>query len=136
MKATVWVLGAALAAAPAFAADDIYRCVGADGAVAYQQMPCEAAGGVARVPTSFPPVNAAERDRLFEREAAMYQRLEAQRERQLAETLERNSRQGAIEKARIEAAAAAEAPLYVVGYPRYGRGWYGNRVPPRVNPLR
>ena len=126
---SIALLAALSFAAPVLAADDIFRCVGAGGAISYQQMPCEAAGGVARVPTEFPPANSAERERIFQREADMYRRLEAQRDRQLAETIARNAREeqaAALERERL--AAAAQAPTYAVAYP-YWRPRAVHRVP-------
>ena len=80
-------------ALPAFAANDIFRCQTRQGGVSYQQGPCEddSLGGPSGIAAEYPPVNTAERDRIFEREAAMYQRLEAQRERLSKEAMVRTA---------------------------------------------
>jgi len=71
----------ALAATPACA--EIFRCTSPAGSVTYQQDPCGASENAARidVPASYPAPDSAERQRLFAREAALDQRLEAERER-------------------------------------------------------
>lgn len=120
----------ALAALPAAA--EIYRCSDG-GRVTYQEIPCvTAAGELTAIPTSFPPPNAAERDRLFEREAALYRRLEARRERELKEAMLRDAREErALERERLARQAEqqqAQAPLLVVVRQRPSRRWpgYGN----------
>ena len=81
------IAAAALAATPASAA--IFRCTAADGSVSYQETECSAAdqSHVMDVPTQYPTADPAERARLFEREAALDRRLEAQRERDSREAL-------------------------------------------------
>jgi hypothetical protein len=73
------------------AAAEIYRCTAKGGAVTYQQFPCSASEGVTvlDLPASFPPVDGEARQRLFEREAALDRRLEAQRERDTREAVAR-----------------------------------------------
>jgi hypothetical protein len=73
------------------AAAEIYRCTTKGGTVTYQQFPCAASDGVTvlELPASFPPVDAEARQRLFEREAALDRRLEAQRERDTREAVAR-----------------------------------------------
>ena len=103
--AATLLLGIAL---PSPASAEIFRCRSPDGAVSYQQLPCEegSVGGASPIATDYPPVNTAERDRLFEREAAMYKRLEARRDRELQEA--------AIRAASAPAAAPAPSePVYV-----------------------
>jgi len=71
---------------------EIFRCTASSGAVSYQQVPCD--GGerfqVMDLPASYPPVDSAQRDRLFQREAALDQRLEARRERESREAIARS----------------------------------------------
>lgn len=71
----------ALAAMPAGA--EIFRCTSPAGSVTYQQDPCDASERATKidVPASYPAPDSAERQRLFAREAALDQRLEAERER-------------------------------------------------------
>lgn len=73
------------------AAAEIYRCTAKGGTVTYQQFPCSASEGVTvlDLPASFPPVDGEARQRLFEREAALDRRLEAQRERDTREAVAR-----------------------------------------------
>ena len=133
-RSTLAMLACA-AALPAAAAGDIVRCVAAGGGITYQQTPCPDAtlSEPARIATEYPQVNQAERERLFQREAAMYQRLEAQRDRQVTEAALRN----AAEERRLEREAAARAaaqatqvywPAYAVARPGRARGY------PRTHP--
>ena len=68
---------------PPLASAEIFRCQSSGSAVSYQQMPCDekALGGPSNIASEYPPVNARERERIFEQEAAMYKRLEAERDR-------------------------------------------------------
>ena len=104
-----------MAALPAAA--EIYRCHTREGTT-YQQLPCDdkAVGGVSGIPTEFPPANTEARERLFQREADLYKRLEAQRDRQVQEAaLRAASEERALERERLAAAAAAAAqPAWVV----------------------
>jgi len=101
-----------LGAAGTACAGGIIRCVAADGAVTYQQVACpEAAREQAtNIPNEYPPVNTAERDRIFAREADMYRRLEAERDRLAQQALVRAARADARE-------VEAPAEPYYVGYP-------------------
>ena len=76
------------------AAASVNKCVDAAGAVSYQQLPCAASqhGGGTDIPSEFPPPNVAERERLLQREADLYRRLEAQRDRLSAEAIARLQR--------------------------------------------
>jgi hypothetical protein len=80
-----------LAAAALPAAAEIYRCTSKGGAVTYQQIPCAASerATVLDLPGSYPAADPQERQRLFEREAALDRRLEAQRERDSREAVAR-----------------------------------------------
>ena len=101
-------------------AGDIIRCVAASGAVTYQQVACpEAAREQATgIVNDYPPVNLAERERIFAREAEMYRRLEAERERLSREATLREARATTEARAReAEAAAAAVAEPYYVAWP-------------------
>jgi len=73
---------------------DVFRCTSSAGAVTYQEMPCapDQAVRVVDVPERYPAANQAERDRLFQREAALDRRLEAERERESREAIARMSR--------------------------------------------
>jgi hypothetical protein len=100
---------------PALASADIYRCQSPSG-TAYQQVPCgdEASGGLAGIASEYPPANLAERERLFQREEAMYKRLEAQRERLAQEAI---ARQVSAKASPQPADEAASAPVFIVGQP-------------------
>jgi hypothetical protein len=89
--AVVAVAGA-FAAPGAFAA--IFKCKASDGSLTYQELPCSGAeqGLRSDIASDYPPPNVAERERLLGREAEMYRRLEAQRDRLSAETIARLSR--------------------------------------------
>ena len=100
--------GGALAAAL-----EIFKCTAPTGAVAYQQVPCATtdATRVVGVPTEFSAPDPAERERLFRREAALDQRLEAMRERLAAESIARLSRPEATP-------APAEPAYFFAALPR------------------
>ena len=141
MNKPVLALALAGALVPALAAAEIFRCQGPGSAVSYQQMPCEdsALGGPAGIASEYPAPNLRERERIFEQEAAMYKRLEAERDR-LTHL--------AAVRAASAPAAAPEAPAEPVYYPVYAVGlpalpaYRVNRWPhtrgasgiPRMNP--
>jgi len=106
------------------AAADVYRCSHAKG-VTYQEIPCpdSSVGERANIPTIFPEPNVAERERLLEREAALYKRLEARRDREVQEAVLRDAAaERQLERERLAAAqAAAQAqPQYLIAIPAYG----------------
>jgi hypothetical protein len=112
-RRTAFALLASACFVPLLAGAEIYRCQSSNG-TAYQQLPCgeEAPGGLAGIASEYPPANLAERDRLFQREEAMYKRLEAQRER-----LSQESR---VRSALVAAAPAEDAqvtPVFVAMQP-------------------
>jgi hypothetical protein len=115
--ALVLIAGSAL---PAAAASEIYRCAEKSGGVSYQQMPCSEAtvGERANVPTEFPEPNLAERDRLFAREADLYKRLEARRDREVQEAVLRDAAaERALERERLDAYNASQQAQYVYAFP-------------------
>ncbi len=126
MRLRAWVgvaAAAGLAAAPA-AFGEVYKCRGADGSLSYQQAPCSPseqslASGIA---SEYPPPNAIERERLLLREAELYRRLEAQRERLSAEAIARINRP--------EPVLIAAEPAYAVAWPgRFGPRPYRRPAP-------
>jgi hypothetical protein len=106
------------ALAPAVHAE-VFRCTSAAGAVTYQEIPCagDQAVRIVDVPASFPAADAAGRDRLFQREAALDRRLEAERERLTRETIARIS-QPPVGEAQ---APEPQAVLFVPARPRSPR---------------
>jgi len=78
----------------------IYRCTDAAGAVTYQEIPCPTSsdGRATNLPTDFPEVDRAERDRLLQRadaaEARLLRRLEI-------ETMERIARDERVSREKI-----------------------------------
>jgi len=111
-----------LALPPCAGAAEIVRCVEA-GQVTYQDAPCggSSIGRPAGIANDYPPPNVQERNRLFEREAAMYRRLEARRDREVQEEAVRTARAAVeLERERL-AAIEAQPPQYLVAYP--GRVW-------------
>lgn len=96
MSALGWMGMAAIAGAlvvPAASAA-VFKCRGGDGTLTYQQLPC-ASGEEALPPgigSEFPAPNVIERERLLLREADLYKRLEAERDRLSAEAIARLSR--------------------------------------------
>ncbi|HUP98129.1 MAG TPA: DUF4124 domain-containing protein [Usitatibacter sp.] len=123
----------ALAVAPAFAGD-IVRCVAANGAITYQQSPCPGSANekIVGIPSEYPAPNLTERDRLLAREAELYKRLEARREREVKEVALREARlerEAELERARLAALSAAQQPQYFLVYPP--RAWPPHRPPVR-----
>ena len=116
------------ALAPAVHAE-VFRCTSAAGAVTYQEIPCAAGEslGIVDVPESYPAANVAERDRLFQREAALDQRLEAERERRSRETIARISQPAPAE-------AQAPEPQVVLFVPPQARHLRPSRIHLRLRP--
>jgi hypothetical protein len=132
MNRALGIFAACALAAMGSARAEIFRCTAAGGAVTYQEIPCAASekGSVLEVPASYPALDSTLRDRLFAREAALDQRLEAQRERENRESIARLSQPAAP-----VADAEPDAPLYpIAAYrPRWHRAAprhpFGNRLP-------
>jgi Domain of unknown function (DUF4124) len=110
------VCGLLLLATPASAG--IFRCVGTEGSVSYQEQPCEPGerGGAVAIPTTFPDY-VAPRERLAAREAAVDARLLKRLEIESAERIardERIARESELQAER-ERARAAEAwmPIFI-----------------------
>jgi hypothetical protein len=99
-------------------AEAIYRCESAAG-VSYQQLPCasSAAGTIAKVPTTFPPVNVVERDRLLAREAALDARLLKRAEIESKERMAYAALRARELELQAERERARESePVYVVSW--------------------
>jgi hypothetical protein len=134
----VVLVAAAMLAAPAGAA--IFRCTAADGAVSYQEAECPAAdkSRVMDLPSQYPSTDTAVRQRLFEREAALDRRLEAQRERDSREAVTRAMQPP---EQPIPASSSDEGyPIYWGGAPLFQRPHPRPHLPqrnmrPQVNPL-
>jgi len=131
MKRELLAVGVLLMSLPAGAAG-IYRCTSASGAVTYQEIACEggATGGVSNIPTSFPEVNTAERDRVLQQAAA----LEARNLRRYE--IDSNERVAMADiAARERSSQAASAAQSADAYPVYafaGRGAHFVSVVGRV----
>ena len=127
MRSGPALLFVACAALATSAGAEIYRCA-AGGTVTYQEIPC-ADGALARIdiPTSYPAPNTAERDRLLQREAELYKRLEARRNRELVEAQMREARaEREAERERLAALEAQALQQYTVAYPAW-RAYPGRR---------
>jgi hypothetical protein len=102
----------------AFAAQaQIYRCTGARGAVAYQEIPCGNAeqARTLDIPTTYPDANAAERNRLLQREAALDARLLERARIESAERIAQSelaTREKEAKAMREAAELAAQQPVY------------------------
>lgn len=119
MKRWKVCVAAALASLPAVAAaNGIYRCTAPDGAVTYQETACLFAREERplAIPTEFPPVNAAERNRLLQREAALDARMLKRAELETAERIARDARRTRELElaAERERSRQAEQPVFVV----------------------
>ena len=122
-------LACGMAALAGAAHAEVFRCTSATGAVSYQEMPCPADQSVRRVdvPESYPAADVAERDRLFQREAALDRRLEAARERRSRETIARISQPVAVE-------APAPEPQVVLFVPAHLRSPRPSRLRLHLRP--
>ena len=130
MRSGPALLFVACAALATNADAEIYRCA-AGGTVTYQEIPC-ADGALTRIeiPTSYPAPNTAERDRLLQREAELYKRLEARRNRELVEAQMREARaEREAERERLAALEAQALQQYAVLYPAW-RGYPARRPAP------
>lgn len=105
-------LACGLAAFAGAAHADVFRCTSPAGAVTYQEVPCAAdqAVKIVDVPERYPAANVAERDRLFQREAALDRRLEAERERESREAIARMSRPAPVAAQEAEPQVALFLP--------------------------
>ena len=113
----------------------IYRCTSPSGGITYQETACDgvqSGGPATNIPTSFPAVNTAERDRLLHQVALLEER---ELRRYEIDSRERIARDDRIAREReadaaIAMAAAAEGGGY--GYAIGGRG--AHLVPIGVKP--
>jgi hypothetical protein len=122
VKMRIALAMAMIAIGPELQAAEIFRCASQGGAVSYQELPCntESAGGRTALPTSFPEIDVAARERLFRREAALDQRLEAERERLSREEMNRVSAAAQVAAAQAAAQAASHETVYAVAWPLVG----------------
>ena len=83
---------ALLAAGESHAA--VFKCRDTNGSLTYQEFPCAGADEAMKnaIASEFPPPNVMERERTLQREADLYRRLEAERDRLSAETIARLAR--------------------------------------------
>ncbi len=113
-------------AATEASAAEIFRCSTPSGSIAYQQFPCapDNDAGTLDVPSAYPDVDVAARERLLQRAAAADQRLEAQRDRLSREEMTRVVARAQVEAAQAAAAAAAAdqaggGPVFITRVARY-----------------
>jgi hypothetical protein len=137
-RRTPFLLLLVLVSVASLAQAQIYRCTGAKGAITYQEIPCGAAeqGRTMDIPSVFPEANAAERNRLLQREAALDARL---LERARIESAERIAQSELATREREAKAMreAAELAAQQAAYPAYfaGRVYRGPRVRHHQAPL-
>jgi hypothetical protein len=99
-------------------ATPVHRCFTANLGVSYQEAACEPGNDAGELDlANFPAVNAAERERVLQREAALDRRLDAERERLSREEMTRISARAQVAAARAAAAAPAEPAYYTGGWP-------------------
>ena len=109
-----------LAAAAVMCAIDasagIFRCKDRAGSVTYQEVPCVSADERATdIPTAFPEVNYAERDRLLRREAELDARLLRRAEIDAQVQIAREERLAREREAELQRQAANDAgPVWLV----------------------
>ncbi len=131
MKREFLALGLLMMTFPVAAAG-IYRCTSPAGGVTYQETACEgaASGGLSAIPTSFPEVNTAERERLMQQVALMEER---ELKRYEIDSRERVAQSDIAARERESEAAAAQAnDSYGYGYvgPYFGAASRGAHLVP------
>ena len=139
---TIAIVLAALAAMAATCASaGIFRCKDARGGVTYQEIPCVSADErPTDIPTAFPEVNYAERDRLLRREAELDARLLRRAEIDAQVQIAREDRLAREREAELMRQAAAETygfaggwliPMRGFGFVNHPRPKPGQRAQPR-----
>jgi len=116
-RGAILMAGLLLLGADALASSDIFRCVAPGGRITYQQIPCpnDSAERVIDVPSEYPEIDRAARDRLFQREAALDARLMKQAELDTALRIAREDRLARESEARTRSTPNEAAPLFFVG---------------------
>src|SRR2546426_7258673 len=116
-RGAILIAGLLLIAADADASADVFRCAAPGGAITYQQIPCpnDSAERVIDVPSDYPDVDRAARERLFQREAALDARLLKREELDTAVRIAREARLARENEARGQPMEAA--PVYFIGQP-------------------
>jgi len=117
------------------AAAGIYKCTSPSGSVSYQETACEGAqsGGVASIPTSFPEVNTAERERLLRQVALLEQRELRRYEIDSNERIAMADIAAREREAQMMAAAQSDPGSYGYAMPVYAVGGRGAHLVPIVN---
>jgi len=117
------------------AAAGIYKCTSPSGAVTYQEIACDGAqsGSVASIPTSFPEVNTAERERLLQQVALLDQRQLRRYEVESNERIALADIAAREREAEMMAAAQSSADTYGYALPLYGVAGRGAHLVPIVN---
>ena len=140
MKQRLAIAASLLAALSLSAHAEIFRCTGSAGAITYQEIPCpsSAQARTMDIPTVFPEVNRAERDRLLARADALEARLLKRAEIEAAERIARDDRAAREREAQAlrealaaqREAAAAPAPGFLVIQPFRAPRIHPHRRPP------
>jgi Domain of unknown function (DUF4124) len=127
MKRELLALGFLVMSLPAAAAG-IYRCTSPSGGVTYQEVACDGAtsGGLSGIPTSFPEVNTAERERLLHQVALMEER---ELKRYAIDSQERIAQSDIAAREREAQALAAAQTGDGYGGPYYFAGGGGRLIP-------
>jgi len=117
-RGAILIAGLLLLATDAPASSDVFRCTAPGGRITYQEIPCpnDNAERVIDVPSHFPEIDRAARDRLFQREAALDARQLKREELDAALRIAREERLGRDAEVR-QAAMVDAAPLYLIGQP-------------------
>lgn len=101
----------------------IYRCTSPSGGVTYQETACDGAqsGGPANIPTSFPEVNTAERERVLRQVALLEERELRRYEIDSRERIARDDRAAREREAEAAGAmaTAGDSGAYGYGVPLY-----------------
>jgi hypothetical protein len=118
-RGAVLIAGLLLLATDALAASEIFRCAAPGGGITYQQLPCPdaSAGRVIDVPSQYPEIDRAARERLFQREAALDARLMKREELDAALRIAREDRLARESEALARRQAMEAPPVYFVAQP-------------------
>jgi len=124
-----------LAVSVDLAAAGIYKCTSPSGSVSYQEIACEGAqaGGVANIPTSFPEVNSAERERLLRQVALLEQRELKRYEIDSNERIAMADIAAREREAQLMAQSSSDAYGYGYAMPAYAVAGRGAHLVPIMN---
>lgn len=141
-RAFLLLSGLVAACLDAGAASGIYRCTAPGGAVTYQEIPCPTTseGQATNLPTSFPEVDRAERERLLRRgdeaEWRLMRRLEIESAERIARAEQASRERIAMIEAEAQKDRADVVPVFVGVRRPFAVNWPHDRRPNPRGPRR